>query len=168
MQSDARSIELHVQQIHSGEKKDRHLRARVLGALFKTRKAPAASLPPTVQRPLRAYAPLHSPNTTFPRVGGRVSEIWSHAASRLPQTTVQGELIGRPACEKRERKLGKRDRGPLTPCRFRRSQDRPIFGLSFAICHTRYDRPITGLRMACGAQRVLADILNADPCAERV
>ena len=52
----------------------------------------------------------------------------------------------------------------LTPPVVSDSQDRPIFGLRIGIFHTRYNRPKTGLRLACGAPWVLADLLNAALC----
>ena len=56
----------------------------------------------------------------------------------------------------------------LTPVVVSDSHDRAIIALRIAICHTWYDRPIFALRLACGAQRVLVDLLNAALCPERV
>ena len=56
----------------------------------------------------------------------------------------------------------------LIPQVFSDSHDRSILDLRIAICHTCSDRSILDLGMACGAQRVLVDLLNAALCPERV
>ena len=56
----------------------------------------------------------------------------------------------------------------LTPVVVSDSHDRSLIDLRIAICHTCSDRSILDLGMACGAQRVLVDLLNAALCPERV
>ena len=80
-----------------------------------------------------------------------------HAESRKPD--LRG-VVARPKAPVLEAKL--------TPLVLSDSHDRSILDLRIAICHTCSDRPILDLRMACGAQRVLVDLLNAALCPERV
>ena len=82
------------------------LRAPACWMLFlRTRKASAASLPPAVQGPLYGHAPLHSPNTIIPRVGGWVLEIGHAQTADCPKNDSTRGADRLSACEKKERKL---------------------------------------------------------------
>ena len=101
--------------------------------------------------------------------GGEQGSLASARGSRAASERAAGEG-GRSAARSapwlsRVTAWAKRGKSAsLTPPVVSDSLDRAIFALRIGIFHTRYNRLKTGLRLACGAQWVLADLLNAALC----